>query len=97
MYKEMDALSVVGVLFIGMILACVGSAHFIRMGVEIGERRRTYFVQPAQTEIPIDGFTRRYPGQEAGYVEEPQTNDTFEENIKKHGRAVAYIKGKEVN
>ena len=92
----MDALSVVGVLFIGMILACVGSAFFIRMGVEIGRRQRTYFVQPAQKVIPVDGFTRRYPGQEAGYVEEPETNDSFEDTMRKQGRAVAYIRGKEV-
>ena len=78
----MDALSVVGVLFIGMILACIGSAHLIKMGVEIGEKRGTYFVQPAQKAIPVDGFTRRYPGQEAGYVEEPNN--------------VAYIHGKEM-
>ena len=77
----MDALSVVGVLFIGMILACVGSAHLIKMGVEIGEKRGPYFVQHAQTPIPVDGFTRRYHGQEAGYVEEPDN--------------VAYIHGKE--
>lgn len=91
----MDALSVVGILFIGMIIAWVASAFFIRMGIEIGASRHTYFVQPAQTAIPVEGFTRRYPGQEAGYVEEHENGGTFEDTMRKHGRAVAYIRGKD--
>ena len=66
----MDILSIIGVLFIAMILSWAAASYFISMGVKIG--RIQNFVQPAQTQKPIrvDGFVRRMPGQEPGYIEE---------------------------
>lgn len=64
----MDILSIIGVVFIGMLLSWVSAAYFIDMGVKIGRRQR--FVQPAQKHIQVDGFVRRIPGQEAGYIED---------------------------
>ena len=68
----MDILSIIGVLFIGMLLSWAAASYFISMGVKIGRSQR--FVQPAQSAVhkpvQVDGFVRRMPGQEPGYIEE---------------------------
>ena len=67
----MDVLSVIGTIFIAMLLAWSGAAYFINMGVRIGRSNaHDHIVQTAQKPIKADGFVRRMPGQEAGYIEE---------------------------
>ena len=67
----MDVLSVIGTIFIAILLAWCGAAYFIDMGVKIGKGNASrHVVQSAQKPIHADGFVRRMPGQEAGYIEE---------------------------
>ena len=68
----MDILSIIGVVFIAMLLSWASAAYFIDMGVKIGKRNNgtVRIVQPAQKPIQVDGFVLRVPGQEAGYIED---------------------------
>lgn len=90
----MSELGVIFLVFASVIFALAVAVFFIRVGISLERRQmhRRYFV-PVQA-IPADGFVQRFPGQEPGYVEQQNAQPTFEETVRSHGRAVAYIRGK---
>lgn len=74
----MDVLSVIGVVFLTIILSWGGAYFFTKFGVGLGRRTHTHshihYIQPPTPRQPVqvDGFVRRVPGDEAGYIEDGQ-------------------------
>ena len=92
----MNMLGTIVLIFAAMVFAWFASVFFIRMGIKIEKHRavKLYFAPQPQHPIPVEGFVQRMPGQEAGDVENPEQTPSFEETLHKHGRAVAYIRGR---
>lgn len=91
----MNAFFIIALVFCAIMTAWVSAVFFIRMGIKLEKRheKAAYFAQPIQHAIPADGYIRRVPGQEPGFVESPEQCPTFEEVMRNQGRAVAYVKG----
>lgn len=88
----MSSLAIIALVFSSVIFSLFTAVYFIRFGEKITRRKeRAMYFDPCIES----GFTQRMPWQGTTYPE-TQVVPTFEENLRKHGRAVAYIKGKEV-
>lgn len=90
----MSELGVIVLVFASVVFALAVAVFFIQLGVSLERRqvRREYF-SPAPA-IQADGFVRRFPGQEPGYVEQQNAQPSFEETLRSQGRAVVYVRGR---